>query len=155
MSTILKALKKAEDGRAKETLPGKITAEETPEAPGRPRAALRILAAVLLPVLVAAAVVMNYRPLAALLRPRAAASVPAKPSPATVMTPAPTAGVAEGGPPLRLSGIIWDKENPIAIVNGKSLSPGEELSGARVMKITLESVTFRRGGKEFTVTVHE
>lgn len=155
MSTILKALKKAEDGRAKETLPGKITVEEAPEGCGRPRSGFRLIAAVILPALLAAAVYMNYRPIAALLRASSPLSPPATPSPAPVMTPPPAARSAEEEPPLRLSGIIWDRENPIALVNGKSLSPGDVLSGARVVKITLESVTFRRGGKEFTVRVHE
>jgi hypothetical protein len=40
-------------------------------------------------------------------------------------------------------------------VNGKPVSPGDELSGARVVRITIESVTFRRGGREFTLTVQE
>jgi hypothetical protein len=156
MSTILKALKKAEDGRAKETLPGKITIEETPEAPGRSRAAFRIATALLLPALAAAAVLMHYQSITVRVRAGISAAPAAKPSPvAAVVAPAQTAGSGVGEPALRLSGVIWDRENPVAIVNGQPLSRGEELSGARVVKITIDSVTFSRGGKEFTRTIQE
>ncbi|MEI6633585.1 MAG: hypothetical protein WCP22_07170 [Chlamydiota bacterium] len=156
MSTILKALKKAEDGRAKETLPGRIVTGEPPAPRGMGREMFKLSAALLLPALVAAAVFMHYESIAARVRAGTSASSAAKPSPpAAVSAPAPPAGGGGEEPALRLSGVIWDKENPIAIVNGKPITRGEELSGARVVKITIESVTFRRGGREFTRTVQE
>ncbi len=151
MSTILKALKKAEDGRAKETFPGRITAEERPPSRGRLRL---VLAAAAFLLAIAAAAIRFAGPFAA---GRAIPLRPAAPNPSPSPARAEAAAVRpEPEPaPLRLSGVIWDPENPVALVNGLAVSPGEEVSGARVVKIAVEGVTFSRGGKEFTVTVHE
>lgn len=96
MSTILKALKKAEDGRAKETLPGRIVTEEPPAPRGRGRDVFKLSAAILLPVLVAAAVFMHYQSIAKRVRVGISAAPAAKPSPPTaISTPAPPASCVE------------------------------------------------------------
>jgi hypothetical protein len=48
-------------------------------------------------------------------------------------------------PDLKLQGIIRAKKKTTAIVNGKTLSLGDRLEGAFLLKIDQESVTFEKG----------
>ena len=50
-------------------------------------------------------------------------------------------------PPLKLQGIIYRIKNATAMINGKSLMVGENISGARVTKIGKEEVTLERDGQ--------
>lgn len=160
MSTILKALKKAEEGRPKDSLPERILQDESPAGTGKAQTALRLAGALLLPAAAAAVLLFHYRaamtgaggpPAAPSPRPakRAALASPT-PSPAPPPSPAPT---APERPVLRLSGVIWDERKPFAIVNGKTISKGDRIEGARLMAITPEGAVFRYGGEEFTLKV--
>ncbi|MDP3768371.1 MAG: hypothetical protein Q8S13_10175 [Dehalococcoidia bacterium] len=44
-------------------------------------------------------------------------------------------GPARGHGELTLSGILWDAARPIAIINGETLQPGEEIDGFRIVSI--------------------
>ena len=48
-------------------------------------------------------------------------------------------------PELKLQGIIRGKKKTTAVVNGKTLSLGDRIEGAVLLKIDLESVTFEKG----------
>ena len=52
-------------------------------------------------------------------------------------------GKAESG--LNLSGILWDKTSPHAIVNGTVVSVGEEVNGFKVLEITPAKVVLDDG----------
>lgn len=148
MSTILKALKKAEDGRVKATLQDRLVAEEPPAPSGLKRAALIVSASALASGIIATAVLLRVRPFGE--EGRGPDSAP--------RTSAPSSLPKSDGreiPSLRLSGVIWDEHAPLAIVNGRPVAPGEEVSGVRVVRITMDGVTLRRGREEFALTVEE
>lgn len=44
----------------------------------------------------------------------------------------------------QLTGIIWDEENPYAIINGNVVRVGDVVSGSEVVGIERESVTLRK-----------
>ena len=46
---------------------------------------------------------------------------------------------------LQLSGILWDPQQPMAIINGQTVSVGQECDGYRVVAITEESVSLTDG----------
>lgn len=52
---------------------------------------------------------------------------------------------------LSLTGIIWDKKKPIAVINGKMLGVGDIIKGAKVKKIQKESVMLRKHGTNYTL----
>jgi hypothetical protein len=56
-------------------------------------------------------------------------------------------------PNMWLSGIIWDSENPIVIIDGLDLRAGDRIKGARVVEIRMESVVLSYAGKEYVLTV--
>ena len=56
-------------------------------------------------------------------------------------------------PNMWLSGIIWDPENPIVIIDGLDLRAGDRIKGARVVEIKMESVVLSYAGKEYVLTV--
>ena len=91
--------------------------------------------------------------------PRFAADAPARPAAphgARSFPPRAASNTAAASiPSLRLSGVIWDEESPLAIVNGRPVAVGEELSGIQVVGISVDGATFRRGAEEFTLTVEE
>jgi hypothetical protein len=151
MSTILKALKKAEDGRAKTILQERLVAEEPPASSVRRRAAVALAAVLLAAAVVVAAMQLRLRRFAADVTARPAAPRGAPSSPPRALP----GGEAPATPSLRLSGVIWDEETPLAIVNGRPVAVGEELSGVRVVGITVDGATFRRGTEEFALTVEE
>jgi hypothetical protein len=51
-------------------------------------------------------------------------------------------------PEFRLEGIVYDENNPMAIVNGAIVSPGDSVGGAQVVAISIESVTLSVRGEE-------
>ncbi|MBN1478052.1 hypothetical protein JXA47_14950 [Candidatus Sumerlaeota bacterium] len=51
-------------------------------------------------------------------------------------------------PEFRLEGIVYDDSNPMAIVNGVIVSPGDSVRGAQVVSITIDSVTLSVHGEE-------
>lgn len=46
---------------------------------------------------------------------------------------------------LTLTGILWDPNQPMAIINGQTLSVGQELDGYRVTAISLDRVFLTHG----------
>lgn len=50
---------------------------------------------------------------------------------------------------LKLQGIFWGSSNPMAIINRKIVSVGDQVEDAEVQAITKESVTLSRNGQEF------
>ena len=50
---------------------------------------------------------------------------------------------------LSLTGIIWDKKKPLAVINGKMLGVGDTIKGAKVRKIDKESVLLRKHGTNY------
>lgn len=52
---------------------------------------------------------------------------------------------------LSLTGIIWDKRKPLAVINGKMLGIGDTIKGAKVKKINKESVLLRKHGTNYTL----
>lgn len=54
---------------------------------------------------------------------------------------------------FNVTGVVWDKKEPIAIVNGKFLKEGDEILGARILDIQLHEVRFLRKDKEFAISV--
>jgi hypothetical protein len=66
--------------------------------------------------------------------------------------------IASAPPPTKLpnmwlSGIIWDPENPIVIIDGLDLRAGDRIKGATVVEIRMESVVLSYAGKEHVLTV--
>lgn len=53
-------------------------------------------------------------------------------------------------PELRLEGIMYDKINPCAIVNGKIVKVGDEIKSTKVLEITEDTVKFKYEGGIFT-----
>ena len=155
MSTILKALKKAEEGMARNTLPGKILVADPARPLGVMRIHIRVSTVVLLSLLVVIAGLAYY------LRPHERGAVVMKNDsarPALSVTTAAPVREAHGEenaalPPLRLSGVLWDKSKPLAILNGMPLAVGGEVEGAQVVKIGLDGVKVRYRGREHTLTV--
>lgn len=84
--------------------------------------------------------------------PQAAAPAPV-PAPAPVVAPAPAPPpsakpVVEAWPvELKLMGIFFSKTNPRALINGKTLSEGDEINGIRVTKIEHDQVTVEWRGQ--------
>jgi len=158
MSTILRALKKAEENRTREDKAGPGPAAGSP---GTKYAVPRPLAAGVILIAAACAAVAGLR------YARARGSAPAlvardTPQAAPVLpTPPPAAGAPQQpdhkpAPALKelsLSGILWDESRPLAIINGKTLGAGEEIDGATVIKINLAGVTVRRGNEELVLRV--
>jgi hypothetical protein len=56
-------------------------------------------------------------------------------------------------PNMWLSGIIWDSENPIVIIDGLDLREGDRIKGARVVEIRMDNVVLSYAGKEYVLTV--
>jgi hypothetical protein len=56
-------------------------------------------------------------------------------------------------PNMWLSGIIWDPETPIVIIDGLDLRVGDRIKGARVVEIRMDSVVLSFASKEYTLTV--
>lgn len=54
-------------------------------------------------------------------------------------------GPARGQKELTLSGILWDAAQPLAIINGETLQPGETIDGFRVLSIEPASVVMTDG----------
>ena len=67
---------------------------------------------------------------------------------AAVKAPAPTTL-----PNMWLSGIIWDSENPVVMIDGLDLRVGDRIRGARVVEIRIDSVVLSYASKEYVLTV--
>lgn len=65
----------------------------------------------------------------------------------TEPAPVPAAPVGPQFPELKLQGITFHPSNPFALINGKTVSVGQKVSGARVTRIERESVTLEWNGE--------
>jgi len=52
---------------------------------------------------------------------------------------------------VKLEGIIWDADNPIAVINGKVVVVGNEISGAKVLEINENEVIFDANGQNVKI----
>ena len=52
---------------------------------------------------------------------------------------------------LILNGIMWDKDNPYAIINSDIVKVGDELRGMKVLEITEKLVILEEDGKRYTL----
>ena len=78
------------------------------------------------------------------------------PATQTVTHSAETAIIRQdpGKPPrIKVTGIVWDMQEPIALVNGKFIKKGDMISGTRVEDIKLNKVIFSYKDKNFSVSV--
>ncbi|MCX6354621.1 MAG: hypothetical protein NTZ78_06930 [Candidatus Aureabacteria bacterium] len=155
MSTILRALKKAEESRARETLPGKIFPDESASVRWGVRMPLLVGGFCSVCVCVAVIVLLHLR--------NQGTQLPVNPGTASarrVSEPIPQ-GSAAGAPEtpvplppkLRLSGILWDESQPLAIINGKPSRTGAEIDGATVVRIDRNDVQVRWKEKIITLSV--
>jgi len=74
-----------------------------------------------------------------------------KEEPVPVIGPSPVPALSL--PPIRVTGIAWQKErvSSAAIVNGRPVAEGEMVDGCRVEQIHQDKVTFAGGGRKFDV----
>jgi len=56
-------------------------------------------------------------------------------------------------PRMWLSGVIWDLQNPVAMIDGLDLRVGDRIKGARVVEIRMDSVVLSFASKEYVLTV--
>jgi len=52
---------------------------------------------------------------------------------------------------IRISGIVWDRTSPMAMVDGKIVRPGSVVRGARIVQINKDSIVFEMNGRQYTV----
>ena len=60
---------------------------------------------------------------------------------------------AQKKPKWRLSGILYNAQTPIAIINKKQVKTGQTINDAKVVKIDKKAVTLEHNGKRMTLTV--
>jgi hypothetical protein len=56
-------------------------------------------------------------------------------------------------PQLKITGVMWDNKEPIALINGKCLKTGDEINGAKIVNIQQKEVSVLFKEKEFTISV--
>ena len=93
--------------------------------------------------------------------PAPVAAVPAaSPNPASASAaPPPAAGqrtfvhtaTLAGGQTIELGGIVYNEENPIALINGKVVAPGGLVGDFTVVQIRPERVDFSGNGTTFSI----
>lgn len=84
-------------------------------------------------------------PMVALVRERRAGSSNTKPrrdTPAPITLPAMT-----------LSGIVWDPESALAMIDGVALHVGDTVKGAKIVEIGIDRVALLYKSKRFVLTV--
>ncbi len=67
--------------------------------------------------------------------------------------PAKAAAAPTTLPYMWLSGIIWDSQNPVVMIDGLDLRVGDRIKGARVVEIRIDSVVLSYASKEYVLTV--
>lgn len=76
-------------------------------------------------------------------------SLELKRDPFSAMAPAVTKSQAAEASSITLSGILWDENNPLAIINNKVVKKADSVSGCRVVEIKQESVVLNDGTRDF------
>ena len=56
-----------------------------------------------------------------------------------------------GGGTLELSGIAWSETQPVAVISGSVVSPGERVKGFKVIRINADSVDLEGANERFTI----
>jgi hypothetical protein len=56
-------------------------------------------------------------------------------------------------PPMSFEGIVWDPANPVALIDGNAYRRGDEVHGARIVDVGMESVTLSYRSRQFVLTV--
>ena len=59
--------------------------------------------------------------------------------------------LAQGIKGLVLDGIVWDEQNPLAMINDEVLRVGDTIGNSRIVNITQTEVTLKEGGSKFTL----
>ena len=73
--------------------------------------------------------------------------------PATKVAVSPTDAMAAG---YSLEGIVWNNNNPLALVNNQVVGSGEKLEdGAVVTEITRDTVRFNKNGNRYYLVLRE
>ncbi len=52
---------------------------------------------------------------------------------------------------LALEGIVWDKTEPMAMINGKIVEEGDKIEGVRIVKILKTTVEIEKEGKHYSI----
>lgn len=60
-----------------------------------------------------------------------------------------------GSVPLSLTGIVWDRKTPIAMVNDKVLKNGDTIEGYTVVEIKPSSIIFSSGENKFELQLFQ
>lgn len=60
---------------------------------------------------------------------------------------------SETAAPLELTGIIWDKEHPMAIINGRIVTIGDLVAERKVMEIDIAQVVLGQGDKRYLLDI--
>ncbi len=86
--------------------------------------------------------------------PQATPAPTATPSPTPIPTATPEIPVADLKAKIRslkLQGILWDEKEPMALINGKTVSPGTTLADdeLKVLRIEKDKVVLEGGGQTF------
>jgi general secretion pathway protein B len=79
----------------------------------------------------------------------------AAPTAAAIPTPAPQPAAVSGPPVLKVTGIGWQKDNAarLAVVNGRAVTEGTVVEGARVEEILPDRVRFTINDRSFEIPV--
>jgi len=56
-------------------------------------------------------------------------------------------------PPMTLSGVVWDPESALAMIDGAALRVGDTIKGAKVVEIGIDRVALVYKSKRFVLTV--
>ena len=56
---------------------------------------------------------------------------------------------------MKLEGILWSLINPLAVINGEILEPGDEIDGAIIERIDKDRVFLRHNKKTFSLVFWE
>ena len=57
-----------------------------------------------------------------------------------------------GSDELSCTGILWDAQRPVALINGRAVQPGEEVDGYQVVEISRDRVSLSDGTR--TIQLH-
>jgi hypothetical protein len=93
--------------------------------------------------------------------PRPEARIPAALTPTAVTAPqgpvssAPAPQAAVPAPVYKLQGIFYRPAHPMAMINGRNVSPGDKVADARVVNIQRDSVTLSVDGQTKVLTLSQ
>ena len=82
-----------------------------------------------------------------------ASPLPSKQTPEGESTPGPTLPPAqEASHTLKIQGIMADPKGNVALIDGKVYAEGDDIDGAKIVRISLDSIVISRDGKEETLS---